>query len=268
MRRLLTFSCQGVMLGGSLDAAQGKTGLLLVTGGTQTRIGSHRMFERLAASLAQAGYPCFRYDRRGVGDSGGMDPGWRESGPDLEAAAATFRQEQRHLERIIGFGLCDGASTLAFHAGAAGLQGAILANPWLVESETDAPPAAAIRHHYRSRLLSTDGWKRLLGGTVSYRKILRGLARIATARPSSLGDEVAEALERDRFPVALILSAGDGTAIAASSIWNSKRFERIRTASASLYRIESDSHTFARPGDAEALLQAVRTALTALSRRG
>ncbi|MGZ8998931.1 MAG: hydrolase 1, exosortase A system-associated, partial [Allosphingosinicella sp.] len=85
MRRLLTLQCEGAALGASLDEAKGRTGLLLVTGGTQTRIGSHRVFERLAIALAAAGYPCFRYDRRGVGDSEGIDPGWRGSAPDLEA---------------------------------------------------------------------------------------------------------------------------------------------------------------------------------------
>src|SRR3712207_3331734 len=121
MRRLLSFDCEGSALGASLDPAEGQTGLLLVTGGTQTRIGSHRMYERLAAALAGAGWPCFRYDRRGVGDSEGEDPDFKKSGPDLAAAAAAFRSEQPQLERLLGFGLCDGASTLALHGGSAGL---------------------------------------------------------------------------------------------------------------------------------------------------
>jgi exosortase A-associated hydrolase 1 len=268
MRRLLTIPCEGAALGASLDEASGRTGILLVTGGTQTRIGSHRMFERLAAALAKAGHPCFRYDRRGVGDSEGTDPGWRGSAPDLAAAASAFRREQRRVDRVIGFGLCDGASTLALYGAEAGLQGLILANPWFVETEAGAPPPAAIRHHYRNRLLSLQGWKKILGGSISYGKLFRGLGRMVTARPSSLGAEVAGAIEASRLPVALILSGGDATAIAASSIWSSRRFERIRGASAAPYRIESDSHTFARPGDDKALLQACLTALSTLSRRG
>jgi hypothetical protein len=70
------------------------------------------------------------------------------------------------------------------------------------------------------------------------------------------------------MPTALILCAGDATAIAAADVWSSKRFEKIRRASAAPYRVESDSHTFARPGDAEALHQACLTAIAALSRRG
>ncbi len=267
MRRLLTFQCEGAALGASLDEGKERTGLLMVTGGTQTRIGSHRMFERLAAALAAAGFPCFRYDRRGVGDSEGEDPGWRGSAPDLEAAAAAFRGEVKSLERVIGFGLCDGASTLALFGAGAGLHGAILANPWFVESETDSPPPAAIRHHYRKRLLSAEGWKKIATGSISYRKLFRGIGKMAASHPTTLSDEIADSLEDGHFPVALVLAGGDGTAIAAGAVWGSKRFERIRAASAAPYRIESDSHTFARPGDDEALLQACLTALTALSRR-
>ena len=100
MRRLLTFACEGATLGATpRRRPTATTGLLLVTGGTQTRIGSHRMYERLAEALAEQGYPCFRYDRRGVGDSEGEDPGFRGSGPDLAAAAAAFRREQPAAQR-------------------------------------------------------------------------------------------------------------------------------------------------------------------------
>lgn len=268
MRRLLTVTCERALLGATIDGDRGSTGLLFVTGGTQTRIGSHRLFERLAADLGAAGHPCFRFDRRGVGDSEGMDPGWRGSGPDIKAAAAAFRRERRGLDRIVGLGLCDGASALALHGAGAGLQGAILVNPWFVESEADAPPAAAIKDHYRKRLLSTEGWKKIASGSVDYKKLLRGVRKIAAPGESTLGDELASAIEQDQIPVALVLAGGDATAIAAAEIWNSKRFARIRESSAAPFRIESDSHTFARAGDAEALLQACLTALNMLSRRG
>jgi exosortase A-associated hydrolase 1 len=268
MRSLLTFRCQGALLGASLDRSGGAVGVVFATGGSQTRIGSHRMFERLAAGLARAGYPCFRFDRRGVGDGEGDDPGWRGSGPDLAAAVSCFRREHPAIERLIGFGLCDGATALAMFGAEAGVQGLILTNPWFVESEADAPPAAAIRHHYRRRLASVEGWKKILSGAVSYRKLFKGIRKALEPGSSNLADEVAAGLERGGLPCALILAGGDATAIAAASVWESKRFRRIKEASAAAYRIESDSHTFARPGDPEALLQACLTALATLSRRG
>lgn len=268
MRRLLTIRCEGAMIGATLDEARGTTGILVVTGGTQTRIGSHRMFERLTVALAEAGHPCLRFDRRGVGDSEGEDRGWRGSGPDIAAVVADFRRDHRGMEKLVGIGLCDGASALALFGAAAGLQGAILINPWLVETEADVLPAAAIRHHYRRRLTSLEGWKKLLTGAISYQKLLKGIGRIVRPPAPDLAHDVAAAIERDGLPVALILATEDGTAIAAREIWSSKRFAGIRAASAPPYLIESDSHTFARPGDDQALVQACLTALAELSRRG
>lgn len=264
MRRLLSFDCEGSTLGASLDSAGGETGLLLVTGGTQTRIGSHRMYERLAAALARAGWSCFRYDRRGVGDSEGEDPDFKESGPDLAAATAAFRREQPQLRRLIGFGLCDGASTLALHGAAAGLDGYILVNPWFVEAGAGEPAAAAIKSRYKDQLLSLAGWKRLLSGSISYRKVLKGLGKIVSSRPSSLAGEIAAALGKSRVPAQLILASGDGTAIAAQAEWSSPVFKALRQSNPAPLRIDSDSHTFSRPGDEEALLKAVTEALERL----
>lgn len=264
MRRLLSFDCEGLALGASLDSAEGRTGLLFVTGGTQTRIGSHRMYERLAGALARAGWPCFRYDRRGVGDSEGEDPDFKESGPDLAAAAAAFRREQPGLERLLGFGLCDGASTLALHGKAAGLDGYILVNPWFVEAEAGEPPAAAIKSRYKEQLLSLDGWKRLLSGSISYRKVLKGVGKIVASRPSSLSGEIAAALAKARVPAQLILATRDGTAIAAQAEWSSPAFRSLREANPEPLTIDSDAHTFSRPGDDAALLSAVKQALERL----
>lgn len=260
VRRLLTFDCAGAALGASLNEAVGTTGLLMVTGGTQTRIGSHRMYERLAKRLAEQGFPCFRFDRRGVGDSEGEDPDWRGSGHDIAAAAAAFRRECPRLERLIGFGLCDGASALAFHGAAAGLSGLILLNPWLVEVQAGTLAPAAVKAHYRQRLTSVEGWKKLLSGSVSYRKIFKGIKSLGAA-PSTLADEVAAALERSRLPIELILASRDGTAIAAEAEWAKPAYRRTRHANPPPQRIDSDSHTFARAGDEAALSEAVLSAL-------
>jgi exosortase A-associated hydrolase 1 len=265
MRRLLSFECNGSALGASLDDAAGGTGLLIVTGGTQTRIGSHRLFERFALALADAGHPCFRFDRRGVGDSEGEDPGWRDSSDDIAAAIAAFRRQVR-LDRLIGFGLCDGASALALHSGMPGLDGLILVNPWFVEAEAGEPPAAAVKDHYRKQLTSLAGWRKLLSGSVSYTKILKGVRRIMAPPPATLPELLAKALRSSAIPVELILARGDVTAIAALAEWQSSRFAAF--AGRKPVFVESDSHTFARPGDLDALLAACRAALARLSGGG
>jgi len=258
MRRLLSFDCNGAALGATLDAADGEIGLLLVTGGSQTRIGSHRMYERLAYALQENKITCLRFDRRGVGDSEGEDPGYRASGPDLTAAAAALRRERPALRRLYGFGLCDGATAIALFATEAGLDGLILVNPWLVETAANEPPAAAIRAHYRRQLLSWEGWRKLLVGAVSYRKILRGIAKLFSRQDESLAAAVAGAMARHRLPAQLILATGDATAIAAEAEFGATRFRGLI---GDIRKLETDSHTFARPGNEATLHAAVLAAI-------
>ena len=265
MRRLLTIACGEAELGATLDMADNAgTGLLLVTGGTQTRLGSHRMYERLAKTLSERGISCLRFDRRGVGDSSGDDPGFRGSEPDLVAAAATLRAAQPGLERVYGFGLCDGASALALFGDIARLDGLVLVNPWLVETESGEPAPAAIRRHYRERILSLDGWKKLLSGQVDYRKLLRGILRTGRRAPSPLAEQVASALTRHRLPAQWLLASGDATAIAAEAELQAPAFTALAVEP---LRLDTDSHTFARPGDEVALAEAVLEALRRLDLR-
>lgn len=263
MRRLLTFRCADAQLAATLDAADGETGLLLVTGGSQTRIGSHRMTERLSKHLSEQGISCLRFDRRGVGDSDGEDPGFMASGPDIAAAAAALRAERPDLRRLVGFGLCDGATALALFGDAAGLDGLILVNPWLVEAASGEPPPAAIRRHYRDRLLSLDGWKRLLSGGVDYRKLFRGILKSGHSASSTLANQVSEALARHRLPTAWLLASGDATAIAAAAELKARRFNDF---TGNIQRLDTDSHTFARPGDEALLSGAVIEAVRRLQR--
>lgn len=264
MRRLTTFACEGETLAASLDDGGGTTGVLLVIGGSQTRIGSHRMYERLAKALADKGFPCFRYDRRGVGDSSGEDPGYRASGSDVAAAAAAFREESPAVRKMIGFGLCDGASACALFGRAAGLDGLILVNPWLVETtEQDSPPPAAIRHYYRKRLTSRDGWTKILTGAVNWRKLFSGVRKAAApATQAPLAAEIARALRESSLPTYLILAEGDATAIAAEAELKAACFDGLIAGRETL---DTDSHTFARPGDEAVLLAAVQRALSRLA---
>ena len=66
-RRHLTFDCLGSTLAGTLDEASGKSGLLIVTGGNETRAGAFSSQAHLAAKIAAEGYSVMRFDRRGVG---------------------------------------------------------------------------------------------------------------------------------------------------------------------------------------------------------
>lgn len=65
MRRHVLFPCDGSLLAGTIDEAPGKTGLLIVSGGNEVRSGAWGSQAQLAAAVAAAGCPVYRFDRRG-----------------------------------------------------------------------------------------------------------------------------------------------------------------------------------------------------------
>lgn len=264
MRELFTILCDDELLAATLDRADGRTGIVMVIGGGQTRIGAHRGFAQLSQALAEHGYPCLRYDRRGVGDSSGEDPGFEASAADLAAAVQALRQKSPQIDRVIGYGLCDGATALGLYGGAAGLDGMILANPWVVEAQANEPPPAAIGRHYREQLTSLDGWKRLLSGGIDYRKAVRGVMKLVH-RPKaegSLAERTADAMAAHGLPGHIVLADDDATAIAFDHEWRKGSMKALASAPRfSCDRIATDAHSFAHDGNFEQLRDSCLKAL-------
>lgn len=260
MRRPLTFDCDGATLAGVLHPAAGDTGVVIVSGGVQTRAGSHRGFVALADRLAAAGHPTLRFDRRGVGDSDGNDRGFRDSAADIAAATEALRSSFPQLKQIVGWGLCDGASALALNATALGLDGLILANPWTRDADgrTDLPPRAALAARYRQRLTSPREWLRVARHGLDVRKAVRGLLRVTQreALPQTAQD-IAAALAGYAGPVKVVLAGRDATAQAFAALWRAAPFRPVRNRrDVDLQTLSGATHTFARAEDAEALAQA------------
>ena len=67
----VVFSCGGDQLVGMVHPAAARLGVVIVVGGPQYRVGSHRQFVLMARDLAREGYPVLRFDYRGMGDSDG-----------------------------------------------------------------------------------------------------------------------------------------------------------------------------------------------------
>lgn len=222
MRHRLNFACEGATIAATLDEAPGNTGLLIVSGGNEIRSGAHRGMAMLAARIADAGHPVFRFDRRGIGDSEGANGGFENSRPDIAAAIAAFRDATPQVTRIIAFGNCDAASALLLHQPLP-LDGLILANPWTYDSDGDdaadepaLPPATAIRARYLSRLKDPKSLLRLLKGEVDFRKLLRGLSALKAsavpAAPNSLAERIDGAIAALGTPATVLLATGDRTA--------------------------------------------------------
>ena len=253
-RRHLEFACEGAWLAGTLDEGPGRTGLLIVGGGSEVRAGAFNGQAELAARVAAAGHPVFRFDRRGVGDSEGDNGGFLASGPDIAAALAAFRHASPGLARVVGFGNCDAASALMLGAGA-GCDALVLANPWTLESHEGELSPAAIRARYGAKLRDPREWLRLASGKVALGKLARGLGRAARAEPeaTSLAQAMAAGLAAFEAPVRLLVAERDRTGQAFLAGWDK--------ADPRLAHCSGASHAFVEPDARKWLFEQLMEAL-------
>jgi len=259
MSRLpLTFPCSSNVLAGTLGTAPALTGLLIIGGGSEIRSGAFSGQALLAARIAAAGFPVFRFDRRGIGDSDGEDRGFRASKPDIAAALSAFRAMTPNVERVIGFGNCDGASALMLGSGI-GCDGLVLSNPWVIEDDAEQgiPPPAAIRSRYAEKLRNPRELARLLTGGVDLRKLSRGIPSAMKPKPAptSLAQDMAAGLAGFDGPVKILLAAKDRTAQVFEGAWN--------TSDDRIARCENAGHSYVEPHAREWLYQQLLAALRA-----
>ncbi|MEC5397273.1 hydrolase 1, exosortase A system-associated [Uliginosibacterium sp. H1] len=184
-------------------AARSDCGVLVVVGGPQYRVGSHRQFVLLARALAEAGFPVMRFDFRGMGDSSGAMRDFTRVGDDIAVAIDAFLRESTGLRRVVLWGLCDGASASCFHmANDPRVAGAVLLNPWV---RSDAGEARVmLKHYYLQRLMSPDFWRKLLSGRFRAGESLGSLGgmlrKASTASASGAGSDVGK-VDYSRAPL-------------------------------------------------------------------
>ncbi len=222
IERGITFDIAGDPAIGVLHEAVGETraaGVLLIVGGPQYRVGSHRQFVLLARRLAQAGYPVLRFDYRGIGDSAGEPHTFENVDEDLRAAADVL-VARSGVARLVLWGLCDAASAAMMYAHHdARVVGLALANPWVHSPQGEA--RVRLKSYYLGRLANADFWRKLRGGQIDWRDSLGSLRdylrmalerRDATAAPRHFIARMAEGWSRFAGRTLLILSGDDLTA--------------------------------------------------------
>ncbi len=150
-------------------------GVVIVVGGPQTRVGSHRLFVYLARQLAKQGINVFRFDYTGAGDSEGEVVSFQTIQADIAAAIDTFKQRNQHVTELTLWGLCDAASAILLYLhqfpNHAQIQQLFLVNPWVKQEHSRA--VTFLRYYYIRRLFTRQFWQKLLSGKVNLKASLR-----------------------------------------------------------------------------------------------
>jgi exosortase A-associated hydrolase 1 len=199
-----------------------RLGVLIIVGGPQYRVGSHRQFTLMARALAKSGFAVMRFDYRGMGDSDASPRTFETVEEDLRAAIETFFRAAPGLERVVLWGLCDAAAAILMHAPHdARVSGFVLANPWVRSTAGEAK--AYVRHYYGRRLLQRSFWANLLSGESNPASALISFLRDVRTAYGRRGAPLAEAgssfvermrtgLQKSRLPTLLLMSERDLTA--------------------------------------------------------
>jgi exosortase A-associated hydrolase 1 len=176
--KFVKFSCDGASLSGILHLPANHTvrlGIVIIVGGPQYRVGSHRQFVLTARALSAAGYPVLRFDYRGMGDSDGVGRTFEDVGVDVASAIDCVCREAR-VDSVILYGLCDAASAAMMYAVTdQRVRGLVLLNPWV---RTDQGHAKAfVEHYYRKRFFQISFWRKLASGRLAWRATFASLSR-------------------------------------------------------------------------------------------
>lgn len=187
--RALVFDCEDHQLVGIVHESIGSdVGVVVVVGGPQYRVGSHRQFLLLARYLAAQGVSVLRFDYRGMGDSEGAIRTFEDINEDIKSAVDAFVKECPGLRSIVLWGLCDAASACLFYGHTdPRVKQLVLLNPWV---RTEAGQAKAyLRHYYVRRVIEPEFWKKLFSGSFDVGAALKSfLNLVKNTRRSGVTD--------------------------------------------------------------------------------
>ncbi|MEL7450174.1 MAG: hydrolase 1, exosortase A system-associated [Pseudomonadota bacterium] len=264
----VVFPCNGETLVGMIHrpSAPVSRGVVVVVGGPQYRIGSHRQFLLLARELCSRGIAVMRFDYRGMGDSTGEPVDFMATGPDIRAAIDTLLEHVSEVESVALWGLCDAASgVLAYGHSDARVDGLVILNPW-VRSEAGLA-RTTLREYYLGRIADPAFWRGLFSGKVNIGAAVRSLADTVTSvfRPRSEAssgpvEETVVAADDGAFietmraglakfsgPVLLVLSGDDLTAGEFRDVARGRPWRKLLSRKNVTRReLDSANHTFSR----------------------
>lgn len=262
VEQVLLFPCAGDELVGVLSEpsaplpAPPETGVVILVGGPQYRVGSHRQFVLLARTLAKSGFPCLRFDRRGMGDSTGIARPFEQIDEDVRAAIDAMVHHVPSIRRVVLWGLCDAASAACLYAPSdERVAGLVLLNPWIRTEQTEA--ATRLRRYYLRRAFQVDFWRKAWTGRVRLGSSAQGLAnamRSALGRGgvtagAPLAVRMAQSIAVRRTPYVLVLANDDLVAMEfVDHALDLDAWRAIEDLGLRRVRVPGAGHTFASAG--------------------
>ena len=246
-----------------------KKGVIIVVGGPQTRVGSHRLFVYLARALAKQGITVFRFDYSGAGDSEGELSTFTEIQHDIDAAICSFKLRHNQLTEIALWGLCDAASAILLYLNdfpaPKEISQLILVNPWVRQTDTEAK--TYLRSYYTKRFFSKAFWQKLLSGKIEAKLALSDIqtfhqqsqANNELNTDDNFVKQMLEGLRKFPRDVDIILSGNDLTADEFRLlIKNDKQWHGAIAGLTLRHKIINHAnHTFSRPDTQKTLINFV-----------
>lgn len=171
---------------GDTSASLVRKAVVFLHGWGGYRTGPHDLLVKLARSVTQMGYHCFRFDFRGKGYSEGDKnrTGNRSMLEDLEAVLHFVDFSLEHPEITLA-GICSGAYLALFYACSGThpiVQVIELSSPVLrlneeVRSVVATNQAKHTFHLYVSKLFRRDTWLKLTNGEIHFEAICKNIVR-------------------------------------------------------------------------------------------
>lgn len=201
--------------------------VIMVSGGFQYRVGAHRSHVQWARHLAAVGITTLRVDLSGTGDAQGELTPLNQ--PDNVLIQLRKILHDKGIQRVVFWGLCDGASRIIANADSLSPHAMILINPWL-DDETAALESKA-KHYYKDRLKSPEFWRKVLtlqfdwkSSVTEFSATLAKLKQAKSAQPSpfektlpahesmqTVSECMRDSLVRLHTPMLVMISRSDAT---------------------------------------------------------
>ena len=248
---------------GIIHIAQGsQTGVVIVVGGPQYRIGSHRQFLKLSRFLATSGITSIRFDCAGMGDSGGEFKSYMDIDTSIKQAIDTLQLKCPEIKKIVLWGLCDAATAITKYCETdSRITGLFLLNPWVKNEQLAAE--SLVKNHYKKQMFSLQFWKRVFTGQV---KIFSAASDFVSnllvmkknkneqipkdqpqhSQPGYLQEMMLQKLQRFEGKTQIVLSENDLTAKEFVTATNGQKWQQlISTKPIPITTIAGANHTFA-----------------------